>query len=163
MPPVVATWLPMETDVRAAARAARRSQPFVVRNSTRLAAAVVTAVLVLLAVLGLPVWSVLGGPLFLLAFGPWMELRGTWMRSGPYIKHSVLATVDEQGLRYTGNGILDFDQLWPWDRFDYVVETEDLFVFVGLKNKAGFMPYVPKRAVDPDALRAVIPVEVRAQ
>jgi hypothetical protein len=43
------------------------------------------------------------------------------------------------------------------------VETPELFAFAGSKNKRGFVPYVPKRAVDADALRAALPIEVRAR
>ena len=159
--PVTGTWLPMSADVRAAVRAARLSLPFARRNAVRLVPAVLVAIIVVLVLLGVPAITAIGGPLALVLVGPWLEDRGAWVRGGPYIKHSTEATVDGTGLRYRGNGVLAFDQTWPWDRFRYAVETRDQFVFVGLRNKAGFVPYVPKRAVDVDALRAAIPIQVR--
>lgn len=158
---ITVTWLPMRQDVRDAARAARRSLPFARRHAPRLVGAVLTAVVVVLLLLGIPAAGALGGGLVPLLFGSSLTDARAWHYS-VYLRHSVAATVDRDGLRYTGNGMLTFDDGWPWSAFRYAVETDEQFVFVGLRNKSGFAPYLPKRAVaDPQAVRDMIPLEFR--
>ena len=158
---ITVTWLPMKQDVRAAGRTARRSLPFARRHATRIVGAVLTGIVVVLMLLGVPASGALGGVLAPLLFGGWLTDARAWYYS-VYLRHSVLATVDPDGLRYTGNGVVKFDDGWAWTRFRYAVETDDQFVFVGLRNKADFSPYLPKRAIaDLEAVRELIPLEIR--
>lgn len=153
-----ARWTPTAAEVRRAVAAARRSAPFPVRYAAQLGALVLLVVilgLLLLARLVLDrfVGSALAAPVALLVIGSWFQDRGIWW-SNVYVRQPVEATLTDDELRHTGTGAVRFASSWPWTAFRYAVESPDQFVLVGAKEKTGFVPYVPKRALDnPAAVR----------
>ena len=155
---ITARWTPTQQDVRLAVRAARLSGPFRVRHAMQLRALVVLAVIGTLVLLG---WllldrfvaSALAAPFALLLASPYVQDQGGW--GTVYARQPVEATLAEDELRHTGTGAVRFVSSWPWTAFRYAVETPDQFVLVGHRDRSGFVPYLPKRALeDPDAVRA---------
>jgi hypothetical protein len=151
-----ASWTPTKEDVRGAVRAARRSQPFVLRHVVRLTGALfVVVATVVIVVWGLPAGSLVGSGLGLLLFGAVFQDRAPWRNA--YAQQPVEATLTADELTYRGTGAVRFASSWPWTAFRYAVETPDHFVLVGHRDERGFVPYLPKRALaDPAAARAII-------
>jgi hypothetical protein len=152
---ITARWTPTADDVRHAARAARRSEPFLVRHSQRIVGALMAALGLVLLLLGLPASTLLVMGLGWLAIGPFFQDRGPALNA--YTSQPVEAVLDDDGLRYTGTGAVRFISTWPWTAFRYAVETPEQFVLVGHRDRRGFVPYLPKRALpDPAAARRLI-------
>ena len=148
---MVLRWTPTKQDVRLAARTARLSAPFLVRNRSRLALALILGLLVVLQVAGLHVWPAMSTPITFLVLSAGQD--GTaWLR--PSVRAPAEAVLTEDEIR------LNRRHAWPWSAVRFVVETDQQYVLVSAKERTRFVAYLPKRAIeDPAAVRALLAAE----